>query len=422
MMIRISDSLWADVMVPLLNCTSFEIIWKPDEHALLSLEGYLEPKSSWSISQLYGSRIKIWLEADAGEQVLFYGRLNGVTEKTVAGTRRVYVQGISASVILDENKHSRSFQDIEKSLYTIIREAAESEGGQVICTADKEKRPAGPVIQYEETNWEFSRRIASHLNVPLVPDIITGEPNFWIGMRKGMTIPSFPETSYIVELSHGVVQYRVKSTGNYQLGDKSTLGKEEVIIYEKQIRYQRGELLYDYVLIDPSSRKIDIWYQGKFTGISLEGVVRNTKDESMSIALDMDGGRDTGEYFYEWQPETGNILYAMPETGSPVSLYLPNEDEQKGIAIHCIHREPTKAYKRTVYNNRELNVIDSQSIGLSDTAATLSKSSKHNIILTDGELSSNTTEKITIVAEGKIKLEANNLAIRTPDKIDIWQE
>ena len=38
-----------------------------------------------------------------------------------------------------------------------------------------------PVIQYEETTWEFVNR----LGVPIIPDIETGKPNLWFGMRNG---------------------------------------------------------------------------------------------------------------------------------------------------------------------------------------------------------------------------------------------
>ena len=38
--------------------------------------------------------------------------------------------------------------------------------------------------------------------------------------------------------------------------------------------------------------------------------------------LKMDGEKESPLYWYPWRPDTGNIMYAMPEIGSTVLLEL----------------------------------------------------------------------------------------------------
>lgn len=422
MTIKISGNLRVDVEIPLLNCEYLEINWKPGEHASLRMEGYLKPEAAWNMARIYGSDIKVWLEEDSREQVLFHGILSDVNEKTVTGTKKVYIKGVSASILQDQKKYSRSFQDTEKSFYDIIKEVAESGDGQVICTADKEKRPEKPMIQHQETNWEYSGRLASHLGVMLVPDIETGEPNFWIGMRKGEKIPTFSEAWYVMESDTEEIRYLVKSTESYRLGDCTTFLEQELIIYEKQIWYQRGELQYYYLLGNKLHHNVPVRYQKEFTGLSLEGTVRGVKEEYLSLQLDIDQGADTGEYFYDWLPETGNALYAMPESGAPVSLYFISENEQEAIAIHCLHRTPTNAYKETYYKTRTMDVLGDQSIEISDASVNLSKGDEHNLSMSDELIFSETLKVLKINADGEVKLKAKTLTIRTKDEIKIWQE
>lgn len=42
-----------------------------------------------------------------------------------------------------------------------------------------------PFIQYNETDWEFIKRLSSYLGLKLSPDIKTEKPNIFIGIKKG---------------------------------------------------------------------------------------------------------------------------------------------------------------------------------------------------------------------------------------------
>ena len=69
--------------------------------------------------------------------------------------------------------------------------------------------------------------------------------------------------------------------------------------------------------------------------MTLLGEVAKNDGEDVYLKLDIDGGGG-GEYGYPWRPETGNLMYCMPQVGTRVSLYFPSEDEQAAMAVNCI--------------------------------------------------------------------------------------
>ncbi|GLC81713.1 contractile injection system protein, VgrG/Pvc8 family [Lacrimispora brassicae] len=421
MIINMTDNLRLDVELPMLNCESFEVVWKPQHHAHLKLEGYVEANITWNWSRLYESQIKIWIEDGASEQIIFHGRLLNIVKTVQAGMEKVCITGVSASILLDQKKRSRSFQDVKTSFYEIISQVSQREGGQVICTADKTKVIDKPVIQYEETDWEFCKRLASHLNIPVIPDVESGNPCFWVGMRKGEAVPSFSEAWYLAEVDKTGIKYWVKDLINYKLGDRTTFLEQEMIICEKRVEYQNGQVQFYYLLEEGKTNTVKVGYQEQFAGISLSGVVQSIKEETVNIVLDIDNGADTGEYFYEWLPDTGNVLYAVPEPGAPVSLYFGSQDEREGIVIHCIHKKQNKAHEKSDYKNRILDIAGDQCMNLFDSTVSLSKSGNHNVLLENSLIAARTSQNLEIIAEETIKFKANTITVDSPDEIGIYQ-
>ncbi len=421
MIIKMAGNLRVDIDIPILNCDFFEISWKRNEHASFKLEGYLQAGAAYHIVHLYESQIKVWLEESSGKQILFWGRLTNVIRTLLAGTEKVCIEGKSETILLDRVKSSQSFQDAELTFYEIIKQVAEAGDGQMICTVDKTQKIEKPVIQYEETDWEFCRRLASHLRVPVVPDVETGSLGFWVGMRKGEKIASFSEAWYTAEVDVTRVRYWVRDAISYKLGDRTVFMEQEMTVCEKRAVYQQGQVQYYYLLENAQTIVEPVMYQQKFTGMSLSGAVQTVKGETVSIALDIDHGKAAGEYFYDWIPETGNALYAMPEQGAPVLLYFGSEDEQGGMVNHCLHKAHRSAYQKADPGDKVFDVLGEQTVQLLESSAVLSKSKNHTLLVGDVRISADTTGDLEISAEGKIKLQAKTITVDSSDEIGIYQ-
>lgn len=414
--IQVTNQIKVESILPLLAVHSFQLEWGTNEHAFLWLEGYADGQKQL---QLPGnSKIRIWLENDT---TLFYGYLTKIRMDNAGETTRIRLEARSGSFKLDQKPESASFQDVGETYARTVQKAAERAGGRVICTEGKDRTLGKPPIQYEETAWEFCRRLASRLGTYIIPDIATGREAFWFGMRKGNRVPAFSEEEYAVEVQGMTSQgrsrtgYEVESREFYRIGDHTVFGGREMTIFKVQAHFRNGELTFGYLLREEDT--VNPIYQNRFTGLGLKGTVVETKQEQVRIALDIDGGESTGEYFYAWHPETGNALYAVPETGMRIVLYFGSPDEREGFVMHSL---PNAVDERN-YKDRYFNTKEGNSMYLSEGSISFSRGGRHRVSLADGALSIRSSGKMDILARDTVKMSAGRIAVSTPDELNICQ-
>lgn len=422
MELQLAEDLRLDTDLPLLEVTKYQFHWKPGCHALLRLEGYLNASVPWKPEQAGGSSLKLWLEKGETKKTLYNGLVleTGICHE--GGISRLTVRAVSASRQLDQRPVSRSFQDPAKTYGEIVRQAVQAEGGEVIRNRETDKEIGAPIIQYGETTWEFANRQGGRLGVPIIPDIETGEPNLWFGMRNGKEVPALPEAQCNVKIctmgKNKGMFLTAESRDFYKIGDRMTYLGQKAVIEEVEGRYEHGELIFIYTLGDPEAKN---HYQESIShpaGLGLWGTVAEVKEVTLKLALDLDGGESTGEYFYPWYPDTGNGIYAMPEKGAKVLLYFFGADEQDGAVIHCVN--PKTDHGRH-YKNRAFNLADGNSVSLTSETIAISRGGGHQVTLDDNAVLASTSENLNIRAEGKIKLKGRQISISTPDELNVCQ-
>lgn len=222
-----------------------------------------------------------------------------------------------------------------------------------------------PLIAYQETDWEFLLRIAGHLNLAVVPDETADKPTFTFGIktagsanarplnenggpnhifferdfRTGILSEAYFKKSALVEGVNAVDfrYYEVTSQNNYSIGMETTFDKNSLTICSKRAKLVKDEILFTYRLGKGKAMGMPLHYNEKLQGRVLEGTVLSTKRELVKISLDIDDISGRGkEYEYEWIPETGNIMYCMPEKGTRAALYIGGADERTAWVIHNI--------------------------------------------------------------------------------------
>ena len=422
MEIRITDSLKLQCEIPFILVEKFRFVWKPNQHAVLRLEGYINGNAQYITDNLYDSKIKIWIEEKKNKRVLFCGYFIKVEECSVGKTKRVKIQAASGSYKLDQCIESKSFQNTESTYADIVIQTVENAGGKVICTEGINKKISKPVIQYNETAWEFAKRMASQTGAYLFPDIETGGINLWFGMREGTVAVKFSETEYVENMYRESATntmknyYEIESKEFYEIGDKAKIRGLELHIWEVSASFERGELNFKYILKKNDS--ISTIYQNQFIGLGLQGTVVETRKEQIKVALDIDGGKTTGDYFYDWYPETGNALYAMPEIGTRVLLYFNSKDEREGFVLHSL---PDSVQQDINYKNRYFNTKEGNNVHLYKDSVDFSCQGNHNLDLADNFISAGSSGTVSISAQGSVKLSARRIVLSTPDELNICQ-
>lgn len=421
MEITFAENIKIEINLPIKGVESFQYIWKTDSHARLHLIGYMDLYTQWNPVLCYDSNVKIWRVVDEKIQILFQGCITGIEITSVGRVEQVSLEVTSASCQLDRQKCSCSFQNPKMTYGEAVRQAVQNDGGQVIRNQENDKEIKYPVIRNEETVWQFAERMAGRLGVSIIPDIETGRPNLWFGMRKGKEVVPLSEDEYMIELlpigKKTGIRFQVKGQILYKIGDFMTFLGQRVTITEVEGYFNRGEFFFLYTLenMTVSETKYTVNHPA---GEGYWGIISEVKEESIRLALDIDHGENAEEYFYPWNPTTGNVLYAMPENGERALLYFYQENQQDGAVIHCLNRELED--KRN-FKDKAFDIQGGNLITLFEEIVNFSKGNNHKLSLSDDSISAMTVKNLKISAEGRIRLKAEQISIETPEELDICQ-
>lgn len=239
-----------------------EMIHRENRHGALRLKAVagwtdedLAQECTWQDTQITVLREG---EEDAP---LFSGTLSCLSFDRSEGV--LEIRGLGGSVAMDREKRRRSFQNGKRTYHDIVREVMEGyPEGACIWNAGEDGETGGPLIQYEETDWEFLIRLCSHFGQPLFADLKTGRPQFFFGMGQGqrrsleesrITGTGFDNSyyhngCYENGLTREAAFYLdVETTQYWQMGD-SVLWQDRIWrVYERRICLMGGALQCAYV-------------------------------------------------------------------------------------------------------------------------------------------------------------------------------
>ena len=211
--------------------------------------------------------------------------------------------------------------------------------------------------------------------------------------------------------------YDVPSSQMCDLGWYTVFRGQEFLICEKWARLERGELLFTYRLGKPGLGYGRKQYNDKISGMTILGEVLSTKRETVCLKLDIDEGwAPGGPYPYTWRPETGNMMYCMPQVGTRVSLYFPNYDEQTAIAVNCVRTngsscarmsDPSKRSFVTEHG-KEMNLYPQEMSFLGGANGTVKLEDETGITIS-------TDKRIQIVAQQTVQVNGQKVEIYAPN-------
>ena len=95
------------------------------------------------------------------------------------------VQAVSGTILLDQKKCNRVFQKKAQTYMGIANTVTADTEHSACILPGSDMQTGGTLIQYQETDWNFLKRMASQLGLPLVPDISYYYPRFYLGLPEG---------------------------------------------------------------------------------------------------------------------------------------------------------------------------------------------------------------------------------------------
>lgn len=426
------DKLRLRSRIKIGSITDLYISIVKNEHGVMEVEGIIdgdEDKES-VVEDIVLSSIgtEISLHVEGRDIPLFSGIVENVELEIRNSIYYARIKSASATILMDRVRKKRSFQSVgstyEEIVDSIVREY---KNGATICTVGSEESIGKPLIQYNETDWEFLKRLASHFDSVIVPEITQMMPRVWFGFPNTINMVEIDEYEYIYGQDTGYYEIggmfssyspedfryiEVKGYNVFELGDFTVFNGQGYVLYEIKGKMDKGELIFTYRFGAEGNKKSKKFYNDRISGMSLLGEVSKTDKERIGIKLDIDNGSG-GEYLYDWVPETGNMMYCMPQVGTKVSLYFKNSDEREAVVVNCIRtngdscekmKDPSKRAFATEHN-KELKLYPNE-IGIS------SDNGSFITIMDEKGIDFNSKKKIKIIGES-IEFLAPNVKVAT---------
>lgn len=325
------------------------IISEINEHGMAFFSGVISKETSMKILKKAICEVTISYEFQIGskldQKVLFAGQIQKYTVKSENRVYYIEAECLSASIEFDKERKCRSFQNINMTYGQFFHHLA-GDGRTIFTTKDNNTKIPHPFIQYEETDWEFLKRMAGYRNSVVVPDIGHMYPQISVGMVQGKT---YEYEINNCDIEKNIKEWRVKNgsvsikcpvslkiegTIDMNLCDKILYDHKKFIVLKKEVRFLNGILKCNcWIGIEPL-KIIDKYFNNHLCGLRLAGVVETIVGEKIKMKLLIDNGNKEQElYPYTYLPITGNGMYAMPEKGTTVYLYFPNNNEKDAFII-----------------------------------------------------------------------------------------
>ena len=430
-MIGISmDKIFVTGAVELSQVLHFEMRAEMNEHAILKLDGLMNNISDESRCDLIGKKMSLFFEEDEVNIPVFTGIIQESRLIFKGEECHIKLKCISSSYEFDKDKKCNFYQNTHMT-YRQMLDLVSGKGRNILFTCGSGLEINTPLLQYEETDWEFCKRIASQFGSVVIPEITGEYPQISVGVIGGKQYQIEDTNDYKCQMEWGDYRkkrllyqcnskdfciYTVSGSLNYMLGDKVWFKDSKKIVTSKHVSFKNGLIQVEYKLGSEAAAGMKPYYNHRICGLCLKGTVKWTSKEKIKINLDLERKKEPFDeelFEFEYVPVSGNIMYAMPEKGTRVQLYFSNEKENSGIVIGSVNEKidyPESSEK--TFQTKEGKRLDFQSaqMGLSSEISQISMALSDRL-----GINMFTQKDICINAKNSIKVQTGgNVTMDTP--------
>lgn len=313
--------------------TDLKIENKVNSHAFCFIKGILKSEDS----DIMGVGTKITVKVKEDSIVLFYGLLQQISIKGL----EVFLTIVSESIFLDIKKRNRSFQDQNNTYEEIISSVVEEEQKTVVCNSDYKTATGCVTYRYEETAWEFIRKVASKLSSNIYPNIQNTTPTVFMGNQsKKVTLDGIVYEEMEGEKRYGVLRdkyRRIKAYKPLSIGQKVKYKEQNYVIFSKEAKTNKGYMEFEYILSYNGLSTENKYINKNIAGLVLSGNINDVLKDEIKVEFEIDKGYSPQSlYKYSWNTIMSNMLYSMPEKGTKAFVHLYNHEGSETRAISCM--------------------------------------------------------------------------------------
>lgn len=337
-----------------------------NEHSTLYLKALVPDKvrDSYVKDGEQGSTLRLIAnDSEGNREILFQGMVQNIEAKDVQGSYYIEIYAVSYSYLLDVEKKSRSFQNKQFAYNDLAQQiiAGYSNAGvRDVVTQGKSLEQL--IVQYQETDWEFLKRLASHFHTGLINDVQFEGPRCYFGAPHNGEF-TLQTSHYSVKKNMGkylklanagmdglqgqdFIYYQVETYFPAQIGDKVQFQGQTLFVYQIQGCIEKGIFIYHLTLTTKNGMAQPYQWHDRISGSSLNAKISAIENDRVKVSLEIDeaSGHNPGKpcffpYSTIYSSQDGSGWYCMPEMGDHVRIYFPDGIEEHSYAISSVHEE-----------------------------------------------------------------------------------
>ncbi|MEY8268875.1 RHS repeat-associated core domain-containing protein [Lachnospiraceae bacterium 64-25] len=338
----------------IISIDSLHIRQRMNEHGKTMIKALVEEEKAMEIVERAASTLSVHISrADGKKQTIFCGKAEQIRAEKEQGLFYLYMDFCGYTREWDLTEKSQSFCKGKDTYGQVLTKALSEYGkAQIRDEITQGALIPGILMQYEETDWTFLKRLASHFSTYLLADNTAEYGKAYFGIphmdygtvleEEEYTLLKGKEKYERLEdtgdlLPQEMMRWRLRSCKHMQFGEQVMLGYIETVVTAVDIMTVQGELVYEYEL---SRRKGILTARKKnprIFGMSIPATVKERKGNQVRVQLDIDPAYEPSEdlKWFTYAIETSNF-YCMPEEGSRVHIYFPDHEEQSAMAVHAL--------------------------------------------------------------------------------------
>lgn len=427
---------------------NLKIVKELNNHSKLQITGIIPEEAIDEYVEYTddNEKIEVSLKNKASNTILFKGIVTSISVQATSNVRKVEIEALSSTFLMDVKKKTRSFQNKSTTYKEIFTKLTnEYPGAQVIDEASNGKSIGGLLMQYNETDWEFIKRLASHFNAPLIPDSKIGGGKYYIGIPKSGNTFNLDEFNYSVKKDlksykiksenhisslneNDLISYEIYSNKVLDLCSKVNFKQRSLYVYKAEIEIQNSVFLNKYELREMKGIYRNKLYNYQLTGVSLFGKILDVSKDTVKIELEVDkkqskSGAMWFPYSTVYSSPDGSGWYCMPEIGDKVRLCFSDQDEKNAFAASSVNLSSSKAEKRSDPAVKSIGNKYGKEVVFKEGAVEIIGNGQLLVRLTDdGGIEINSNKKIVLSAEEDIEINGGGkILIEGKEGVDLTQ-
>lgn len=443
-----------------VKISDLKIERKINDHAKLYIKGIIDSEKGdkYVESANDESFIKVSVKDDKNDiKDLFQGIVTSIGINASNDIKILEIEALSSTFLMDINKKNRTFQNESSTYRNIINTVNSSyKNISIVDNITETSKIDTFIVQYNETDWEFVKRMASYFNSWIVPECQLSDIKYSIGKTGTIQTHSLEEFNYSIK--KGIQEYKIKD-GNgvsdlddmnlityevvtnkmLDLCDAVTFKGRNLYVYEAEIEMHDSIFLNKYSLRDKNGMKIRRIYNNQIVGLSLSGTILDIKNDVVKVNLEVDGKQDSNTarwfpYSTVYSSEDGTGWYCMPEKGDAIRLYFPDNVEKNAYVISSVNLKSrdtkkrsdpavksigTKYGKQLIMEPGAVNIIGSSGmmVKMTDDGGIEIISDKKIILDAKDDIEINGKAKVLIKGESGVDLTQNSANLSIKDNV-----